>query len=97
MLQQRGAVVAEVLALAAAHQADGVVTTVAVDPQLQRQAQAIAAALPLQRLQGPPFVALPQAQGSTIPRELGRFSRYWKRAGPLVWQHWLTAQPRQGD
>ena len=97
VLQQRGAVVAEVLALAAAHQADGVVTTVAVDPQLQRQAQAIAAALPLQLLQGPPFVALPQAQGSTIPRELGRFSRYWKRAGPLVWQHWLTAQPPQRD
>jgi deoxyribodipyrimidine photo-lyase len=80
---RRGDVAAEVLAFAARHQADGVVTSAAVDPRFQQLGQAIAARLPLTVLPVEPFVAL--ETGAPQPADLGRFSRYWRRAEPLVW------------
>lgn len=81
---RRGDVASEVLAFAARHQADGVVTSAAVDPRFEQLGQAIAARLPLTVLPVEPFVA-PEA-GAPQPGDLGRFSRYWRRAEPLVWQ-----------
>lgn len=68
----------EVLAFAARHQADGVVTSAWVDPQLGNIAATMAAALPLQVLEPEPFVVLPQQV------DLRRFSRYWRSAGPRL-------------
>ena len=76
---RKGDVVAEVLAFARRHGADGVITSGAVDPRLNRNAAAIDRALPLWLLDGEPFVEMPRA-----PR-LGRFSRYWREAEPIVW------------
>jgi deoxyribodipyrimidine photo-lyase len=81
---RRGDVAAEVLAFAARHQADGVVTTAAVDPRFQQLGRAIAARLPLTVLPVEPFVAL--EAGAQQPADLGRFSRYWRQAEPLVWR-----------
>ena len=77
---RKGDVVAEVLAFARRHGADGVITSGAVDPRLNRNAAAIDRALPLWLLDGDPFVDLPR------PPRLGRFSRYWREAEPAVWQ-----------
>ena len=76
---RKGDVASEVLAFARRHQADGVVTSSAVDPRLQRIADAIEAELPLQVLEPDAFVELPR------PPRLGRFSRYWREAEPIVW------------
>ena len=76
--------VAELLAAAAAAGADGLVTSRPVDPHLVATAARLAAVLPLQLLEPEPFVALPW-QGPGGP-DLGRFSRYWRRAEPLVWR-----------
>jgi deoxyribodipyrimidine photo-lyase len=86
---RRGDVVNEVLAFAERHGADGVVTSAATDPRFAGIAERIAAVLPLQVLDAPPFVSDQGdlAQGSK-PLDLGRFSRYWRRAEPLVWQAW---------
>ena len=73
--------VAEVLAFARRHGADGVITSGAVDPRLNRNAAAIDRALPLWLLDGEPFVEMPK------PPRLGRFSRYWREAEPLVWSN----------
>ena len=69
----------EVLAFARRHEADGVVTSSAVDPRLQQILQAIEAELPIAELAPDPFVELPR------PPRLGRFSRYWREAEPVVW------------
>jgi deoxyribodipyrimidine photo-lyase len=61
-----------------------VVTSAAVDPRFQQLGQAIAAWLPLTVLPVEPFVAL--ETGAPQPADLGRFSRYWRRAEPLVWR-----------
>ena len=76
---RKGDVVKEVLAFANRHGADGVVTSGAVDPRLNRIAAAIDRELPLWILDGEPFVDLPR------PPRLGRFSRYWREAEPVVW------------
>lgn len=76
---RKGDVVSEVLAFAQRHEADGVVTSSAVDPRLERIGTAIDAELPLQLLDPKPFVELPR------PPRLGRFSRYWREAEPVVW------------
>ena len=76
---RKGDVVAEVLAFARRHRADGVITSGAVDPRLNRNAAAIDRALPVWLLDGEPFVDLPR------PPRLGRFSRYWREAEPVVW------------
>ena len=77
---RKGDVAAEVIAFAQRHDADGVVTSTAVDPRLQRIADAIDAELPLQELEPDAFVELPR------PPRLGRFSRYWREAEPVVWE-----------
>ena len=82
---RKGDVAAEVLAFAQRHGADGVVTSTAVDPRLQRIAQAIEAKLPLQELEPDPFVDMPR------PPRLGRFSRYWREAEPVVWEAYSAA------
>ncbi|MCP9828122.1 deoxyribodipyrimidine photolyase [Synechococcus sp. L2F] len=74
-----GAVAEELLAFAAHHGADGVVTSRAVDPRFADLSATIGAALPLVVLEPEPFV---QLEG---PVDLRRFSRYWKRAERAVW------------
>jgi deoxyribodipyrimidine photo-lyase len=86
-----GDVAAELLAAAAAAGADGIVTSRAVDPRFTVIAQRVAAALPLQVLEPEPFVALP-LEGAGAP-DLRRFSRYWRRAEPLVWSGFSPAGP----
>ena len=76
---RKGDVVSEVLAFAQRHEADGVVTSSAVDPRLERIGTAIDAELPVRLLDPEPFVELPR------PPRLGRFSRYWREAEPVVW------------
>ena len=76
---RKGDVASEVLAFAQRHDADGVVTSSAVDPRLERIGAAIDAELPLQLLDPEPFVELQRS-----PR-LGRFSRYWREAESVVW------------
>ncbi len=71
---------AAVLAFAARHGADGVVTSAGVAPRFWQIATSIAAQLPLRVLPADPFVTL-----DIPPAELRRFSRYWRRAEPLVW------------
>ena len=82
---RKGDVAAEVLAFAQRHGADGVVTSAAVDPRLQRIADAIEAELPLEELEPDAFVELPR------PPRLGRFSRYWREAESVVWESYSPA------
>ena len=82
---RKGDVAAEVIAFAQRHDADGVVTSTAVDPRLQRIADAIDAELSLQELEPDAFVELPR------PPRLGRFSRYWREAEPVVWESYSAA------
>ncbi|MBM5800152.1 MAG: deoxyribodipyrimidine photo-lyase [Cyanobacteria bacterium K_DeepCast_35m_m2_023] len=84
---RRGDVAAEVLAFATRHQADAVITTAAVDPRFAPIHHAIACVLPVAVLPVPPLVELP-APGRGTTEDLRRFSRYWKRAEPLIWQGW---------
>jgi deoxyribodipyrimidine photo-lyase len=80
---REGDVAAQILAAAEEHGCDGLVTSRPVDPRLLRSAARLAAVLPLQMLEPEPFVALP-FEGQAVP-DLRRFSRYWRRAEPLVW------------
>ena len=82
---RRGDVAAEVIAFAKRHNADGVVSTVPVDPRLQRIADAIDAQCPLELLEPAPFVSLPR------PPRLGRFSRYWREAESVVWEGFASS------
>ena len=76
---RKGNVVSEVINFARRHGADGIVSSGAVDPRLRRVAAEIDRELPLWILDGEPFVDLPK------PPRLGRFSRYWRDAEPVVW------------
>jgi deoxyribodipyrimidine photo-lyase len=80
---REGDVAAQLLAVGEDHDCDGVVTSRPVDPRLFRIAAKVAARLPVQCLEPDPFVALP-FEGQGAP-DLRRFSRYWRRAEPLVW------------
>lgn len=80
---REGDVAQELLQAAAAQGCDGIVTSRAVDPRFAAIATQLAAALPLRILDPEPFVALPLT-GPGSP-DLKRFSRYWRRAEPLVW------------
>ena len=80
---REGDVAAQLLEAAEEHGCDGLVTSRPVDPRLLRSAARVAAVLPLQMLEPEPFVALP-FEGQAAP-DLRRFSRYWRRAEPLVW------------
>ena len=82
---REGDVAAELLAAAAAAGADGLITSRAVDPRFATIAARLAAALPLRVLEPEPFVDLP-SEGAGAP-DLRRFSRYWRRAEPLVWAY----------
>ncbi len=83
-----GDVAEEVLAFARRNGADGVVTSQAVDPRFERIRARIAATLPVQVLEPDPF--LPPADTPDRPRDLRRFSRWWKQAEPALWR--LAAQ-----
>ena len=80
---REGDVAAQLLAVGEDHDCDGVVTSRPVDPRLLRIAARVAERLPVQCLEPDPFVALP-FEGQGAP-DLRRFSRYWRRAEPLVW------------
>jgi deoxyribodipyrimidine photo-lyase len=80
---RQGDVARELLSEAAAQGCDGIVTSRAVDPRFAQIASHLAAALPLRILEPEPFVDLPLL-GRGAP-DLRRFSRYWKKAEPLVW------------
>jgi deoxyribodipyrimidine photo-lyase len=77
----------EVLSFARRHGADGVVTSAAVDPRFGLLREQITAQLPLQVLEPEAFVALPE------PLDLRRFSRYWRRAEPVLWGRGSAAAP----
>jgi deoxyribodipyrimidine photo-lyase len=89
--QRRGVVAEELLSVAHAEGADAIVTSRAVDPRIatiaaeldarQRHAPP-ARRLPLIALDPDPFVELEE------PVDLGRFSRYWRRAERRVWAQW---------
>ena len=76
---RHGDVVAEVLAFARAHGADGIVTSAGTDPRVEGICQALEQELPVEVLEPEPFVEL---DGKV---DLGRFSRYWRRAEREVW------------
>ena len=84
---RHGDVALEVLSFARRHGADGVVTSAAVDPRFGLLREQIAAQSPLQVLEPEPFVALPE------PLDLRRFSRYWRRAEPVLWWRGSAASP----
>jgi len=90
---RQGDVAAELLAAAAQHGCDGIVTSRAVDPRFASIAARLTATLPLRILEPEPFVELP-LQGPGSP-DLGRFSRYWRRAEPLVWGELIQAGGRR--
>lgn len=83
---RRGDGAAEVVAFARRHGADAVVTSAAVDPHFERQGGRIAAEFPVQQEVPEPFVTLPDPAGQSL--DLGRFSRYWRRAEARVWSLW---------
>jgi len=91
--QRRGAVAAELLRFAREHDADAIVTSGAVDPRfatISAELEALqqaepTARLPLISLEPEPFVTLDE------PVDLGRFSRYWRRAERRVWGGWQPA------
>ena len=77
---RKGDVAAEVISFAQRHQADGIITSVPVDPRLAGIAARVESQYPLERLEPELFVSLPR------PPRLGRFSRYWREAEPVVWE-----------
>jgi hypothetical protein len=79
---RKGDVAEEVLAFAKAHEADGIVTSAGTDPRVAAICQTLEQHLPVQVLAMEPFV---QLEG---PVDLGRFSRYWRRAEREVWAGW---------
>ena len=77
---RKGDVVKEVIAFAERHNADGILSSMPIDPRLERIAASIEANGPLELLEPEPFVTMPR------PPRLGRFSRYWREAEPVVWE-----------
>ena len=77
---RKGDVAKEVIAFVERHQADGVVSSLPVDPRLERIAESIEQHCQLDLLAPEPFVDMPR------PPRLGRFSRYWRDAEPVVWE-----------
>ena len=59
-----------------------IVTSAGTDPRVQAICQTLEQHLPVQVLAVEPFV---QLEG---PADLGRFSRYWRRAEREVWAGW---------
>ena len=77
---RKGDVAKEVIAFAERHNADGVVSSLPVDPRLERIAASIEKHCQLELLEPEPFVTMPR------PPRLGRFSRYWREAESVVWE-----------
>ena len=77
---RKGDVAREVIAFVERHQADGVVSSLPVDPRLERIAESIEQHCQLDLLAPEQFVDMPR------PPRLGRFSRYWRDAEPVVWE-----------
>ena len=77
---RKGDVAGQVLAFAREHEADGVITSTAVDPRFDTIRSEIGRELPVTVLEPEPFVTL------NSPPSLRRFSRYWRQAEPLVWE-----------
>lgn len=77
---RKGDVAKEVIAFAERHDADGVVSSLPVDPRLERIAASIEKHCQLELLEPEPFVTMPR------PPRLGRFSRYWREAESVVWE-----------
>jgi len=84
---RQGDVAEEVLAFARRHGADGVVTSAAVDPRFAVLRDQIATQLPVEVLEPEPFVELLE------PVDLRRFSRYWRRAEPVLWARRSAGAP----
>jgi hypothetical protein len=83
---RKGDVATEVLAFARAHGADGIVTSAGTDPRVAAICDALERELPVQVLEPQPFVELEERV------DLGRFSRYWRRAEREVWADWSPQQ-----
>ena len=83
---RKGDVATEVLAFARAHGADGIVTSAGTDPRVAAICEALERELPVEVLGPEPFVELNE------PVDLGRFSRYWRRAEREVWADWSPGQ-----
>jgi len=83
---RKGDVATEVLAFARAHGADGIVTSAGIDPRVAAICAALEQELPVQVLEPRPFVELEERV------DLGRFSRYWRRAEREVWARWSPGQ-----
>ena len=83
---RKGDVATEVLAFARTHGADGIVTSAGTDPRVEGICQRLEQELPVQVLTPEPFVEL---EGRV---DLGRFSRYWRRAEREVWASWSPEQ-----
>ena len=79
---RQGDVAAEVLTFARAHGADGIVTSAGSDPRVAAICEALEREVPVEVLEPEPFVDLNE------PVDLGRFSRYWRRAEREVWAGW---------
>lgn len=79
---RQGDVAEQVLAFAAEHGADGIVTSAGTDPRVAAICAALEQVLPVQALAPEPFVELEERV------DLGRFSRYWRRAEAAVWAGW---------
>ena len=82
----KGDVATEVLAFARVHGADGIVTSAGIDPRVAAICAALEQELPVQVLEPQPFVELEERV------DLGRFSRYWRRAEREVWADWSPQQ-----
>ena len=82
---RHGDVVEELLGFAQRHGATRIVTSQAVDPRFERLRARLVAALPVEVLEPEPFAPLAACRPDGAPLDLRRFSRYWKRAEPLVW------------
>jgi hypothetical protein len=75
---RRGDVAAELLAFAAEHSADGIVTAASPSPRFAAISARVGASLPVRALAVEPLVAVPG------PLDLRRFSRYWRAVASAV-------------
>lgn len=82
---RHGEVAEEVLTFAKAHDADGIVTCASNDPRVAAITETLSRQLPVEVLPVEPFAPLDG------PVDLGRFSRYWRRAEARVWALWSGA------
>ena len=79
---RHGDVAEEVLAFAKAQGADGIITCASNDPRVAAISAPLSQQLPVEVLAVEPFAPLDG------PVDLGRFSRYWRRAEAKVWALW---------